>query len=485
MNRIPESLRQGLKEYHQDHVLRWEDSLGDAEHARFMRQLESLDLPLLSAVWQKQSAGASASSSNAESDRRKTAAARRIEQATAPKSIVRQPENMNDRELWQQAAAAGERLLSESKVAVVTVAGGQGTRLGFDHPKGMFPIGPVSDRTLFQIFAEQILARRRRHQAQMPWILMTSDATHQETIDFFDDHDHFGLGRDTVHFAKQGSLPALDAKSGRILLCDRGSLCLSPDGHGGLISALHDSGVLDRMTDQGIEHLFYHQVDNPTAILCDPALLGFHLLHKSSLTTNVVRKVKPDEKMGVLVDVGGRTEIIEYSELSDSQVTRVGEDGDWIFWAGNTAIHVFTCAFLNSLARNTDPLPLHVARKQVAFLDDSGTLIVPEKDGPANGIKLERFIFDALPLAPRTLVVEGNRAREFNPVKNRDGADSPETARAALTRIGREWQVAAGLQPDPELAIEISPLEGLDSEEFVRRMREQSILLDNSCRQRG
>lgn len=462
MNTVPSHIQQRLEEFSQLHTLQFWDQLNSAEQNQLLEELTAADLKQLQEIW-KSSQSPDPSTDNA---------ALRISNAKAPGMVIRQPVSAQDRAAWKDAAVAGELRLQAGKVAIVTVAGGQGTRLGFDHPKGMFPIGPVSDRTLFQIFAEQILARRRRHQASIPWFIMTSDATHDETVAFFKANKFFTMPEDSIAFFKQGSLPALDAATGNILLSSPSRLSLSPDGHGGLIMALKNAGLLDRMQQEGVEHVFYHQVDNPTVIMTDPALIGFHAQQKSQLTTNVVCKSSPTERMGVLVDVNGHTEIIEYSELTPEQAASCDASGQWIFWAGNTAIHVFERTFLQQLAEEGCRLPLHVARKNVAFIDSTGQLVQPTDAGNPNAIKLERFIFDALPLAERTLIVEGNREREFNPVKNKSGADSADTSRAALNRIAREWLTAAGQSVPDDRMVEISPLVALDADELRTHLQD-------------
>ena len=396
----------------------------------------------------------------------------RADIATAPVTVVLQPQTEQEQAVWQQAASAGENLLNQGGVAVITVAGGQGSRLGFDHPKGMFPIGPVSGCTLFQWFAEQIAARRKRHGAAIPWLIMTSAATHEETVAFFESQSFFGLARDTVHFFQQGSLPAVDASSGHVLLASKSSLALSPDGHGGLVKALKESGLLDQMSAAGVKHYFYHQVDNPTAIVCDPALLGFHVEKNSQLTTNVVRKLDPTELMGALAEVDGKMQIIEYSELTEEQARRTDQQGDYIFWAGNTAIHVFSAEFLHQLTDDGCRLELHVAHKKVPHLDEAGQRVEPAEP---NAHKFERFIFDALPLAECTLVVEGDRAREFNPVKNATGSDSPETAKAAIQRIGREWFSQCGQDASDAVDVEIRPSVALDAKELAARLESGEV----------
>lgn len=464
MTTIPTDLRKQLDDASQAHVLKFWDELSNVERQSLLSQIASTDLKTLNRIWQ---------SSNSDNSPVDTTA--RIESAGMPDKVIQQPRTAADTDLWKQAAAVGERELQEGRVAVITVAGGQGSRLGFEHPKGMFPIGPISDRTLFQIFAEQILARRKRHDAAIPWLIMTSNATHAETLEFLEQQNYFQLGRDTVHLFQQGSLPALDAASGRILMTSRSELALSPDGHGGLVAAIANAGLLELLSRNGIRHLFYHQVDNPTAILCDPAFVGFHSLQSSQLSTNVVRKLSPTERMGVLASINGRTEIVEYSELTPEQSARCDASGDWIFWAGNTAIHIFDREFVEQLAADGGKLPLHVARKNVPFIDDNGVTIQPDDPAKPNAIKFERFIFDALPIAERTLIVEGHREREFNPVKNRDGADSPDTCRAALSRIGREWLSAASHAVADDAPVEISPLQALDSQELAQKIASQSI----------
>ena len=398
----------------------------------------------------------------------------RADKAIAPRTVIRPPDT--EAESVQRATdiEAGAALLAAGKVAVITVAGGQGTRLGFDQPKGMFPIGPVSDMSLFQIFAEQIAARRKRHGGSIPWLVMTSDATHTETQQYFEKKQFFGLSPETIHFFKQGSMPAVDAATGQILMNGTNSICRSPDGHGGMVTALESSGLLRQLADGGLKHFFYHQVDNPTVIICDPALIGVHDRIQSDLTTNVVRKVDPLERMGVLVDIDGETQIIEYSELTEEQAHRKDDSGDWVFWAGNTAIHVFSLAFLQSLVADGCQLELHVAHKKVPHLGADGQMVEPSEP---NAHKFERFIFDALPLAKTTLIVEGDREREFNPVKNATGSDSPETAKSAISRIGREWLASAGVDVASDQIIEVSPAAALDADELKDKLSAGSVTL--------
>ncbi len=457
---VPDDIMQRVARYGQQHLLQFADRLTEAERAELFEQIRATDFSVLLSDPSLQTAEAGARAARAE----------------APRDVVRQPRTASERKLREAAAAAGCRLLEQGQVAVVTVAGGQGTRLGFDHPKGMFPIGPRSDRSLFRIFAEQIAARQQRHGAAIPWYVMTSRATHDETVAFFRQHDFFGLDSTDVFFFQQGVLPAVDAATGRVLMDSRSSICLSPDGHGGMVAALERSDALRRMARQGIEHVFYHQVDNPAVVVCDPVLLGLHAERDSQLTTCVVRKTDPSERMGVLVSVDGRTEIIEYSELTADQAAATDESGEWIFWAGNTAIHVFRRDFLDDLASDASRLPLHQARKKVSWIDSDGQRVEPTEP---NAVKFERFIFDALPLADRTLIVEADREREFHPVKNAHGSDSPEQVRAALIRIAKDWIRQAGYEVADDAIAEISPLIALDAEELKQKLDTGQITLND------
>jgi len=347
------------------------------------------------------------------------------------------------------------RLLAEraGRVAALVVAGGEGTRLGFPHPKGMFPIGPVSGKSLFQLLAEQLAARARRAGTVIPYLVMTSDATHPATVAFFEQNRYFGLDPGHVHFFRQGNMPALDKTTGRVLMQARHELALNPDGHGGVIEALARSDLLDALRDRGIEHLFYHQVDNPLVSVCDPVLLGFHARERAEATTKVVRKLAPHEKMGMVVDIDGVSQIIEYSDLAADQAARHDARGEWVFWAGNTGVHVFGVEFLARLAARRGGLPFHKAVKKVPYLSDAGLLVEPQTE---NAIKLERFIFDVLPLAARHLAVEALRDEEFCPLKNPSGEFGPDHVRGALSRKFAGWLRAAGCAVPDGATVEIS-----------------------------
>ncbi len=364
---------------------------------------------------------------------------------------------------------AGQQLLASGQVAVVIVAGGEGTRLGFPKAKGLFPIGPVSGASLLQVLVEKALARARAAGGRVPVLVMTSKATHQDVADHFSQHRGFGLDQEELKLFVQGTLPAVDSATGELLLRSEDSLCLSPDGHGGLVQAMHTHGIPDWCRDRGIRYLFYLQVDNPLAPVADPLVLGYHLASGSEMTTLVVRKEGLRDPVGNVVRLAGRTQVIEYSELNslpDELLARETPQGEPVFWAGNVAIHVINLELIEHAARPGEVLPLHLAHKRVPHWDP-GTRTLTRPQEP-NAYKFERFIFDLLPQAQQALVVEVSAQEHFAPVKNAPGAkkDTPEHARRAIVELHRRWLRQAGAQVADSVPVEISPLVAPGPEEL-------------------
>lgn len=368
-----------------------------------------------------------------------------------------------------EAQAAGEAALRAGRVGAILVAGGQGTRLGFDHPKGMYSIGPVSGASLFQILLEKIVAIGRRYGVKIPLYVMTSDATHEETESYFKANNYFGLAAEDVRLFCQGVMPAIDSATGRILLADKGQVALNPDGHGGMLAALDRTGALADMQRRGLAQLFYFQVDNPLVQICDPLFLGYHILYQSEMSTLAVAKREPLERVGNLVCIDGRTQVIEYSDFPDAVAHQTNADGTLRFWAGSVAIHVFETAFLSRASGDKNALPFHVARKKVSYINEQGKRIEPAEP---NAVKFERFIFDLIPLARNAVVVEGAGYQWFSPVKNPPGdkRDSPDTCRAAMIALHRDWLADAGAKLADDVAVEISPLFALNAAELRQKI---------------
>lgn len=370
----------------------------------------------------------------------------------------------------EAARARGAAALRSGQVGAMLVAGGQGTRLGFDHPKGMYPLGPVSNAVLFQILFEKLRAVGRRYGVTIPLFLMTSPATHAETVEFLDRHDRFGLRPEDLVVFCQATMPAVDERTGRLLLAGPGELALSPDGHGGMLAAFAKSTGPQIVRERGLRQLFYFQVDNPLAQVCDEATLGYHLLADAEMTMQVVRKHEPSEKVGVVVDVDGRMQVIEYSDLPAKEAERRAVDGTLELWAGSIAVHVFDADFLLRMSDGDGRLPFHLARKKVPYLDDAGRLVEPTAP---NALKFEKFIFDLAPAARNGLVVEVDPAEAFAPLKNEPGArtDSPEWVRRQMIAQATRWVEGAGAKVVPGTPLEISPLVAYDAETTAAAVR--------------
>ena len=364
----------------------------------------------------------------------------------------------------------GARALSDGKVAMILVAGGQGTRLGFDLPKGMYPIGPVSGRTLFEMHVDSLKGAMRRFGVSIPLWIMTGPSTHAPTEAYFAEHENLGLRPDELFLFQQGTMPAIDATHGRILMESPSQLALSPDGHGGIVAALARCGALAMAKQRGVEQFFYAQVDNPMVTACDPIMVGYHRLARSQMTTQVVPKRFAKERVGNVVSIDGKTQIIEYSDLPDVAAEKTNPDGSLKLWAGNIAVHVFDLEFLEATAASERGLPFHRAHKAVPFVDESGELQKPSKP---NAIKFERFVFDLLPMAERTLVIEGDASQVFAPVKNADGAptDTPSATKQAISNLHARWLADAGVIVKPGVQVEINPMWALDPEEVLQKIK--------------
>ena len=401
------------------------------------------------------------------------------------------PEHGGNASAWAEAKKAGEAALRAGRVAAFTVAGGQGTRLGYNGPKGTFPVTPIKQKTLFQVFAEKIKAAGLRYGKPLHWFIMTSHQNHATTEAFFQEHGNFGLESGRVHFFRQGRMPAVSF-DGKILLESRSSIALSPDGHGGSLRALDRSGALDLMEREGIDTLSYFQVDNPLVRCIDPSFIGWHVLKGSEMSSKMVPKAYAEEKLGHFCTQKGELVVIEYSDLPMELQREKDANGQLRYIAGSIAIHVLDRQFVRRMARaagEADPtsaaaaanqgasLPFHRADKKIPTIDPAGNGVKPEKP---NGVKFEMFVFDALPFAKNPVIVETRRADDFSPVKNAEGVDSPKTCREDQLRQFARWLKANGadVKTDatglPKLTIEVSPLFGYDEDSFADAWRKLS-----------
>ena len=355
------------------------------------------------------------------------------------------------------AQARGAAHFAEGKVGFMIVAGGQGSRLGFEGPKGCYPIGPVTDRSLFAYHAARLRAAGQRHGFVPAWYVMTSPLNDRDTRAFFAEHDFFQLGADNVFFFSQAMLPAVDMQ-GRLLMSEPHSLFLAPNGHGGSLAALSESGAIAHMRARGIETISYFQVDNPLARPGDTLFVGLHIESQAGMSSKVVAKRDAHEKVGVIGRVNGALGCIEYSDLSDELRDARDAAGQLLFRAGNIAVHMLDVGFVEQLNQSGElDMPWHIAKKEMAVLAPDGTRV------NVLGAKFETFVFDALAQSPSSITLEVDRAHEFSPVKNKSGADSADSCRADLQAV---FDLIA---PDAPQPVEICPAFAEDAAEFAAR----------------
>ncbi|MDR0703981.1 MAG: UDPGP type 1 family protein [Planctomycetaceae bacterium] len=463
-----------LKQYGQEHLFTFWDSLSDAEQRELLDQIQSIDFALIARLYEHRNTPAE---SLTLADRASDPPAYKFSTVTDQTPCKpRKPVSV------EEAVSAGNDVLRRGKVGVILVAGGQGTRLGFPHPKGMYPIAPVSEATLFQFHFEKVLAASQRYGYHIPYCIMTSSATHHETVDFLEQKNYFGLRKEDVFIFCQGTMPAVSLETGKVLLDSKGGIALSPDGHGGMLAAIarkNENGisVLDCLRQRGIEYLFYNQVDNPLVRICSPEFLGYHLLSGSESTSQVIRKRFPTDKVGNIVEVDGRLYVIEYSDLPEEVARKTNSDGSLKIWAGSIAVHLFNASLLDRTSKIATSLPFHIARKKVPFVDlATGERIKPDKE---NAIKFERFIFDLLPSADNAVVVEVDPPNHYAPLKNASGSpsDSPETVKRDLAAMYADWLRKADAVVVAETPVEISPLFA-DSPETVRQKIEKGTVFN-------
>ncbi|MBX9678413.1 MAG: UTP--glucose-1-phosphate uridylyltransferase [Gemmataceae bacterium] len=450
MQAVPDSLLEKLRHYRQEHVVADWERLTPETRQELIEQLQTIDFAELESLYER----------------------RDVKDALPPgdriKPLPRPPEDPSQLNAFRQR---GEQAFERGEVAFLVVAGGQGSRLGFEQAKGLFPIGPISGKTLFQLHVEKVIALERKYRRAIPFLVMTSPATDMETRAYFRDHQAFGL--QDVRIFQQGTMPALDLETGRLLLEAPGKLFLSPNGHGGTLTGLAESKLIEALKRAGVRVVSYFQVDNPLTILADYEFVGHHLLRGAHASSKVIDKKHATEKVGNLVLIDGRKGIIEYSDLPDELAHAKDEQGRLKLWAGNPAIHLFDVEFLDRVTTGLDAIPWHVAKKKVPCLAPDGSKLQPTKE---NALKFERFIFDVLPKADQWTVQTTSRPREFEPVKNATGADSPASCRQALINLAGAnlEEIGVKVPRDAEgnvtIPIEISPLFASSPEELKAKI---------------
>ena len=458
-DRLP-SIRTSLESHGQGHLLAFWDELDEARQASLLTQLHGIDFDQLQVLIETLVV--------------------RTQQAERPRDVepapyyAHEPGSNYDADHYREV---GEELLRAGKVAAFTAAGGQGTRLGWKGPKGAYPATVVTGSPLFRVFAEQILANQDRYGKTIRWYIMTSPANDAATRAFIQDNRCFGLDRRNIFMFPQATIPSIEAATGKLLLADKGRVAVNPDGHGGSIKALGASGAIDAMLARGVEHISYFQVDNPLVKVIDPLFIGLHAAAPDSsgeMSSKMVPKTSPDEKVGIFCRADGKTIVIEYADPPDELAQQRDDEGRLRFCAGSIAVHMLGVKFVKKLVSGEEGfvLPYHRAEKIVPYVDTkSAELIQPKQP---NAVKMETLVFDALPLAESSIVYETSRIEEFAPIKNARGNDSPATSHQLQSDRAGRWLEAHGVtvprdaEGHVSARIEISPRTALEPNDLAK-----------------
>jgi len=448
-----------FKEFGQEHVFKFWDTLSKEERQNLLTQALEIDLKQLKNLTEEHLGSKEAKSID-------------FSEIT-PAEYVKLKSKVSNSKEWMEAKSLGEDAIRNGKVAAFTPAGGQGSRLGFDAPKGMYPVTPILKNSLFQLFAEKIKAVSKKYDANIPWYIMTSNGNHADTVEFFMTNDFFGFKEEDIHFFSQGTMPAVDFE-GKILMSNKSNIARTPDGHGGSFKALVNSGSIDDMEQRGIDIVSFFQIDNSLVRCIDPYFIGFHIKQKSELSSKACIKTEPKEKVGLLISKKGKISTIEYSDFPDDMAAKRDAEGGLLFSTGSIGIHLFDRHFISKLgSANQDfQLPFHKAVKKISTIDAEGNAI--SLDAP-NGVKFEMFGFDALDYTNNAMVFETLRENEFSPLKNATGKDSPETVLNLQLRMFGRWVKAAGgkIELDdnglPPFSFEIRPSYANNVDEFIAK----------------
>lgn len=469
---VPAELRASYAAHGQDHVFKYVDSgvvKGEEQINALLAQLRDIDPARINELHVSTTAAPEPSETSPQSNLE-------MEPITSFGSL--ESASTEDKDRW---FASGLKAVAEGKVAVVVLSGGQGTRLGFDGPKGMYDIGLPSGKTLFQLQAERLLrvcslasAAAAGKEVRVPWYIMTSPLNDAATRKFFSSNHYFGMPESDVFFFAQGTLPCM-TREGKIILESTSRVAMAPDGNGGIYPALQQRGALEDMRKRGVEHLHVFSIDNALVRVADPHFLGYCVENGADCGNKSVWKSTPEEKVGIVVKRGGKPCVVEYSEMEPEACELRDANGKLVFGAGNICNHYFSRAFLEDTVLPSMANMYHVAHKKIPAAD--GEAGETKKPSENNGIKLESFIFDVFPMSKNMVLFEASRAEEFAPVKNAPGSatDSPDTAREMISEQAKRWALAAGAQlgdPDGRDLCEVSPLVSYGGEGLEKRLGE-------------
>ncbi|WMM23931.1 UDPGP type 1 family protein [Tissierella sp. MB52-C2] len=443
-----------LCKYGQEHLLRYFKELLDEEKENLLDQILSIDFDLIASLYKK--------AINHEMNEN--------QQDLQPLKADEWDAIANQEK--EQLYDIGIKKIKDGKTAVILLAGGQGTRLGYSGPKGTFDIYLPSHKSLFQLQCERLINISRKCGTYINWYIMTSHVNHDETVQFFDDNNYFNYPKENITFFKQGMLPAIDS-NGKIFLQERGKVSMSPNGNGGCFLALKDKGILTEMKKRGIEWIFINGIDNALVRVADPYFLGFAVKTGLPSASKVVPKKSPDEKAGILCYRNGRPAIVEYSELPVKLAQKSDGDGNLIYDNANIINHLLKLEVIEEFFNYE--VPFHVAHKKIPYLDINGNIEYPKEP---NGYKFESFIFDIFSYVFDMAVLKVRREEEFAPVKNKDGEDSPFTAKNLVLDLQKNWLINSGINSKllHGKTVEISPLSSYNGENIDKELIRDKLL---------
>ncbi len=401
-----EEIQDILKKYGQEHLLNHYDSLDEKKKQKLLEQIGNIDFELVNNLYNS-------------TKEQKTNSHDKITPIDYLDKF-----KLNDQ--YKYYEAIGKKAIKEGKLAAVTMAGGQGTRLGHSGPKGTYDIGLDSHKSLFELLSDNLKEEGKKYGVIIPWFVMTSRENNKDTVEFFEKHKYFGYQKNkNIFFFEQGELPMMDTE-GKILIGEDGLVKLAADGHGGIYESLVKTNMTKKMRELGIEWVFIGGVDNCLVKMVDPVLMGIAIDKKVTVACKSVVKANPHEKVGVFCRRNGKPNVIEYSEITDEMAEATDENGELLYGESHILCNLFSIDAIERMG--SEPLPYHVAFKKAKYIDKDGNLVEP--DSP-NAYKFEAFLFDAFGEVDDMAVLRVKREEEFAPVKNSDekGVDCPKTAR--------------------------------------------------------
>ncbi len=398
-----------LKAAGQEHALKYYDELTSEQQESLLAQIEETDFSVL-ASFEKHKEGAKRGK-------------------ITPLSVMQLSQIEERKEEFDQI---GLDAIKKGKIGAVLLAGGMGTRLGTDDPKGVYNIGINKEVYIFQRLIENLLDVVNRAEAWVPLYIMTSDKNHETTVKFLEEHDYFGYKSEYVSFFMQEMAPGCDL-NGKVYMEEKWKISISPNGSGGWYSSMHKWGVAKKMIEDGVEWLNVFAVDNVLQRIADPCFVGAVLANGCTSGAKVVRKCAPDERIGVICLEDGKTSIVEYYELTDELMNAKDENGDPAYYFGVILNYLFKVEELEKIRDRN--LPLHMAEKKIPYLNEKGEKIKPQSP---NGYKFEQLVLDMVREMGSCIPFEVVRNKEFAPIKNATGIDSVESARKLCLENGIE-----------------------------------------------